>query len=110
MSKGLEALEDIILYLNASEPKGLYCENIEVIKQELDQLEKLENENQELKEENTKLKEVIKFLGEQLGLEPDLENHNLITDEGTIGFVNADEETMSILELLKEVLEDGDMD
>ncbi len=32
---GLEALEDIILYLNASEPKGLYCENIETIQQAL---------------------------------------------------------------------------
>ena len=32
---GLEALEDIILYLNASEPKGLYCENIETIQQDL---------------------------------------------------------------------------
>ena len=60
---------------------------------------------EELEKENAKLKEVIKFLGEQLGLEPDLENHNLITEEGTIGFVNADSETMSILELLKEVLE-----
>ena len=30
-----EALEDIILYLNASEPKGLYCENIETIQQAL---------------------------------------------------------------------------
>lgn len=90
--KSKEALEDIILYLNATEPQGLYCENIEVIKQDLDRLEKLKN--------------VIKFLGEQLDLEPDLENHNLITEEGTIGFVNADEETMSILELLKEVLEE----
>ena len=35
MSKALEALEDIILYLNASEPKGLYCENIETIQQAL---------------------------------------------------------------------------
>ena len=52
-----------------------------------------------------KLKEVIKFLGEQLDLDVDLENHNLITEEGTIGFLNIDEETMSILELLKEVLE-----
>lgn len=87
--------------------------------------EKLKKENQELKElveslhkeqiiqaerifdleiENTKLKEVIKFLGEQLGLDVDLENHNLITDDGTIAFVNADEETMSVLELLKEVI------
>lgn len=32
MSKELQALEDIILYLNANEPKGLYCKNIEVIK------------------------------------------------------------------------------
>ena len=41
MSK--EALEDIILYLNASEPKGLYCENIEVIKKELKALEIIKN-------------------------------------------------------------------
>ena len=44
-----EALEDIVLYLNATEPKGLYCENIEVIKQDLERLEKLEKENQELR-------------------------------------------------------------
>ena len=37
---GLEALEDIILYLNASEPKGLYCENIETIQQALLKVEK----------------------------------------------------------------------
>ena len=46
------------------------------------------------------------MLGQQLDLDVDLENHNLITEEGTIGFVNADSETMSILELLKEVLEE----
>lgn len=40
MSKELEALEDIILYLNASEPKGLYCENIETIQQALLKAEK----------------------------------------------------------------------
>ena len=28
----LEALEDIILYLNATEPDGFYCENIKIIK------------------------------------------------------------------------------
>ena len=39
---GLEALEDIILYLNASEPKGLYCENIETIQQSLLKAEKYE--------------------------------------------------------------------
>ena len=38
-----EALEDIILYLNANEPKGLYCENIEVIKKELKALEIIKN-------------------------------------------------------------------
>ena len=37
-----KALEDIILYLNATEPKGLYCENIEVLKQKMNRLEKLE--------------------------------------------------------------------
>ena len=41
MSKDLEALEDIILYLNASEPKGLYCENIETIKQALLELQSI---------------------------------------------------------------------
>ena len=40
MSKELGALEDIILYLNASEPKGLYCENIETIQQALQKAEK----------------------------------------------------------------------
>ena len=40
MSKELEALEDIILYLNAKEPKGLYCENIETIQQALLNAEK----------------------------------------------------------------------
>ena len=41
MSKALEALEDIILYLNASEPKGLYCENIETIQQSLLELQSI---------------------------------------------------------------------
>lgn len=72
----------------------------------LENLEILQKSINELKQENQKLKKVIKFLGEQLGLEPDLENHNLITDDGTIAFVNADSETMSILELLNEVLEE----
>ena len=40
-----EALEDIILYLNANEPKGLYCENIEVIKKGLERLEVIDNAN-----------------------------------------------------------------
>ena len=57
-----KALEDIILYLNANEPKGLYCENIEVIKQDLERLEKLEKENQELKKKTADLKKVIDFL------------------------------------------------
>ena len=59
---GKEALEDIVLYLNATEPKGLYCENIEVLKQKINRVEKLEKENQELKEENSKFKKVIDFL------------------------------------------------
>ena len=37
---GLGALEDIILYLNASEPKCLYCENIETIQQAVQNAEK----------------------------------------------------------------------
>lgn len=42
MSKELQALEDIILYLNANEPKGLYCKNIEVIKAALKEHEVME--------------------------------------------------------------------
>ena len=45
MSKELEALEDIILYLNASEPKGLYCENIETIQQALLELQSIKEAN-----------------------------------------------------------------
>ena len=40
MSEALEKLEDIILYLNANEPKVLYCENIETIQQALIKAEK----------------------------------------------------------------------
>ena len=50
MSKELEALEDIILYLNASEPKGLYCENIETIQQALIKAEKEHNALEIIKE------------------------------------------------------------
>ena len=45
MSKALEALEDIILYLNASDPKGLYCENIETIQQALLELQSIKEAN-----------------------------------------------------------------
>ena len=45
MSKELQALEDIILYLNASESEGLYCENIEIIETALKDYEKLTNNN-----------------------------------------------------------------
>lgn len=45
MSKELLALEDIILYLNASEPKGLYCENIETIQQALLELQSIKEAN-----------------------------------------------------------------
>lgn len=38
-----KALEDIILYLNANEPKGLYCKNIEIIKTALKRLEEIDN-------------------------------------------------------------------
>ena len=49
---GLEALEDIILYLNASEPKGLYCENIETIQQALLKAEKEHKALEIIKEKN----------------------------------------------------------
>ena len=52
MSKELEALEDIILYLNASEPKGLYCENIETIQQALLKAEKEHKALEIIKEKN----------------------------------------------------------
>ena len=45
MSEELGALEDIILYLNASEPKGLYCENIETIQQALLELQSIKEAN-----------------------------------------------------------------
>lgn len=54
MSKELEALEDIILYLNANEPKGLYCKNIEIIKVALKRLE-----NYEGAWHNTNLKQIF---------------------------------------------------
>ena len=38
-------MEDIILYLNASEPKGLYCENIETIQQALLELQSIKEAN-----------------------------------------------------------------
>lgn len=129
-----EAETHIVDTINGDMNKEYFINELlpEILK-DLERLEQLENENQELKHKYEshdflyqneaskngalageifekdlkiqKLKNVIKFLGELLGLEPDLENHNLITDEGTIAFVNAAEETMSILELLKEVLE-----
>ena len=45
MTKELAALADIILYLNASEPKGLYCENIETIQQALLELQSIKEAN-----------------------------------------------------------------
>lgn len=45
MNKDLEALEDIILYLNASEPKCLYCKNIETIQQDLLELQSIKEAN-----------------------------------------------------------------
>ena len=46
MNKELQALEDITLYLNANEPKGLYCKNIETIKNALIEIDEIfENHN-----------------------------------------------------------------
>lgn len=50
MSKELQALEDIILYLNANEPNGLYCKNIEIIKAALKEKEQQDNVLKVLKE------------------------------------------------------------
>ena len=82
MPKRLEALEDIILYLNANEPKGLYCENIEVIKKELKALEIIKkkwvdvgylivdvfNENKTLESYNSGLYEYFKLTQEEFDL------------------------------------------
>lgn len=65
-SRGLEALEDIILYLNASEPKGVYCENIKVIKNDLERLEELENDKLLDQAENDDLILKIKALNHNL--------------------------------------------
>ena len=45
MAKGLDALEDVVLYLNASEPKGLYLENIDVMQKELKAFEIITTKN-----------------------------------------------------------------
>ena len=85
--------------------------------------EKLEKENNELRGKNFDLsmsnlglrneifylkdiyQNTIEFLSEALGLEVDLDHHNLITDLGTISFISANDETLEKLRLLKEVLE-----
>ena len=104
MSKELEALEDIILYLNASEPKGLYCENIEIIQQALLKAEK-EHKALEI------IKEHIKF--EYKGIETYTDYFkNLVTkfliridskDTGATFHIHLD--TEEEFDLLKEVLE-----
>ena len=50
----LEALEDIILYLNANEPEGLYCENIKILKKALKEYEELQNDYCKVVEERGK--------------------------------------------------------
>ncbi len=103
MSKGLEALEDIILYLNATEPQGLYCENIEVIKKDLERLEKLEKENKILKEG---INSLLNYC-DDLHLYEEKPYH--ITEEG-IKFYFLDYEEKEDLEKIKlmfEVLENG---
>lgn len=93
-----------------------YCDEYENIKQYLDKLEEqvstLDNSVNNLaldldiaREENNKLKKLIKFLGEQLGLVFDLDNYDLITCLGTIAIINADINMIKDLELLKEVLD-----
>ena len=104
MSKALEALEDIILYLNASEPKGLYCENIETIQQALLKAEK-EHKALEI------IKEHIKF--DDRGIETYTDDFkNLVTkflirleskDTGATFHIHLD--TEEEFDLLKEVLE-----
>lgn len=93
-----------------------YCDEYENIKQYLDKLEEqvsiLDNSVNNLaldldiaREENNKLKKLIKFLGEQLSLVFDLDNYDLITCLETIAIINADINTIKDLELLKEVLD-----
>lgn len=87
MSKELKALEDIILYLNANEPKGLYVENIIIIKSALKRLQEIDtntipnmkerynecnieriivrNERAKLYKENEKLKRVLEIIKEK---------------------------------------------
>ena len=67
MSEESKALEDIILYLNANEPKGLYCSNIKIIKTALKNYElehalriRLENINYELVREKEKNQKRLK--------------------------------------------------
>lgn len=63
MNKGLQALEDITLYLNANEPKGLYCKNIEILKTALKRLEMIDNSvhfDMEYYEKRNRALEIIK--------------------------------------------------
>ncbi len=66
MSEELEALEDIILYLNANEPMGFYCNNIKILKtalkkQEEDQkyYNKIARANLEIGQTNCRLNELV---------------------------------------------------
>ena len=98
MSKELLALEDIILYLNANEPKGLYCENIETIKQALLELKSIKEANPS---------EALKCL-DDLYCEPvDYRSNDKANDYETIkqALLKAEKEHKA-LEIIKEKLVD----
>ena len=76
-----EALEDIILYLNANEPNGLYCENIEVLKQDLERLEELKKENQKAVKIATLLKNKKGYIKSQKGNFMELKISNITHNE-----------------------------
>ena len=93
---GLEALEDIVLYLNANEPKGLYLKNIEAIKKEL-------KVNKILKEKKVDLPKIAEWLAD----------NNLKDIKGTTEYYNryivngymeelTEEEMTAVVELLRE--------
>ena len=98
-SEALGALEDIILYLNASEPKGLYCENIETIQQALLKAEKEHKALEIIKEKGCDIswfKYCIKYCIKE----------NLMVKAYNSGYHEYDKKlTKEQFNLLKEVLE-----
>ena len=91
-NKSLEAINTIADFQISDDEYivDLFCEQINIIRQDLKRKKQLEY--------------VIEGLIDVLDLEVDLDHCNLITNLGTIAFLNVDDDLFKELELLKEVL------